>query len=661
MNRIFAFIISSIITLGCYAQEKEKSASQPTDSVPVIVPTSWKVIPPLGLRESAPVDTILYNYAQEFVPTLVTPAYATTGNFGTEGQTLLFFEREKMSDFFFQDALRAWIPSVKTHKFYNTSQPMTLLSYSTGGGKETTQDRLNAEFSANANAKTQIGAYVDYIYSKGNYNYQATKSLIWGFSGSHIGDRYELQAFYYHYNLLNKENGGITDDRYITDPAEIQGGSTAVDSKTIPTHLTSAHSKIVGADLYLNNRYKIGYWDEEVVDDSVVNRTYIPVSSIIWTLNYKNAKHIFLNKIASQADFWENTYLSNNGTNDRNNYWSLKNTVGLSLLEGFNKYAKAGIAAYVTHEIRKYNQTLDTITPGGVLPEGMSAYPVEKIKPSEQQNLLWVGGQLTKQQGSLLKYNITGQVGLLGPAIGDVDITGEISANFKLFGDTVSIIGYGSFQNEETPYLMNNYVSNHFIWKNNFGKERRLKFGGKLNIPHTNTFINIGAENLQNYVYFNDKCLPTQHTGNVQVLNATLHQKLRAGILNWDNKITYQTTSDEAVTPMPKLSVYSNLYLSFKVAKVLDVQLGIDCDYYTKYKGYGYQPATMSFYNQQEVEIGNYPFMNAYINMKLDKARFYVMCSHVNQGLTGNNYFVLPHYPMNPRKFQFGVSVDFVN
>ncbi len=69
----------------------------------------------------------------------------------------------------------------------------------------------------------------------------------------------------------------------------------------------------------------------------------------------------------------------------------------------------------------------------------------------------------------------------------------------------------------------------------------------------------------------------------------------------------------------------------------------------------------MAFCNQHDKLIGNYPFMNAYINMKLSKARFYVMFSHVNQGLTGKNYFSMPDYPMNPRRFQMGVSVDFAN
>ena len=476
-----------------------------------------------------------------------------------------------------------------------------------------------------------------------------------------MGDRYELQTFMYHYDLLNKENGGITDDLYITDPAEIQGGSSKVDTKTIPTNLTAAHSKLVGTDIYINNRYKVGYYEEEIVNDSVVNRTYIPVSSFIWTLNYKDGKHIFLNDVPGQARFWDNTYLSKTGTNDRTEYSTLTNTLGISLLEGFNKYAKAGLAAYATHQIRKYTQTTDTIDRITTLPEGLSPYPVSKVPHKSSENLLWIGAQLTKQQGSLLRYNATAQFGIAGPVAGDIDIDGNLSTRFKLLGDSVTLTAYGKFSNQEAPYLMNHYVSNHFIWENDFGKIRRFRVGGKLDIPQTKSFLNVGVENLQNYIYFNEKCLPTQHGGSVQILSASLNQNFKLGVLHLDNKLTYQTSTDETVIPLPKFSIYSNLYILFKVCGVLDVQLGVDCDYYTKYKSIAYQPATMSFYNQRDIEVGNYPFMNAYANMKLDKARFYVMFSHVNQGMTGNNYFVLPHYPLNPRKFQIGVSVDFAN
>ena len=260
-----------------------------------------------------------------------------------------------------------------------------------------------------------------------------------------------------------------------------------------------------------------------------------------------------------------------------------------------------------------------------------------------------------------MTYNATAEFGVIGDVAGDIKVNGDIATRFKLFGDTVTISGYGQFKNEAVPYLMNHYVSNHFIWDNNFGKTRTLRFGGILNIPHTRTRINIGAENIQNHVYFNDRCLPTQHGGSVQIFNAQLEQNFKVGILNWNNRLIYQTSSDQSVIPLPKFVAYSNLFLLFKVAKVLDVQFGVDCSYYSKYKSIAYQPATMSFYNQQEIECGNYPFMNAYVNMKLSKARFYIMFTHVNQGMTGDNYFSIPHYPLNPRRFQMGVSVDFAN
>ncbi len=208
---------------------------------------------------------------------------------------------------------------------------------------------------------------------------------------------------------------------------------------------------------------------------------------------------------------------------------------------------------------------------------------------------------------------------------------------------------------------MNHYVSNHFIWASDSGKIRRFTVGGKLNIPHTRSFINVGVENVQNLIYFDQSGMPVQNGGSVQVFSASLQQNFKAGILHWNNSLTYQTSTDDRVLPLPKFSVYSNLYLLFKVSKVLHVQFGVDCDYYARYYAPSYQPATTAFCNQHEIKIGNYPFMNLYANMKLSKTRFFVLFSHINQGLMGKDYFSMPHYPLNPRKFQIGVSIDFAN
>lgn len=621
---------------------------------------AWKLIAPLGLHEEASIDTTMLNYYRGSIPSLVSDAWTTTGNLGGEGINEIWSERPATSDFFFRDALAHWILTADKMKFYNTRTPMTLLSFNTGGGRETTQDRLQAIFSGNINRRAQIGANLDYLYSKGSYANQATKDLSWGANGSYMGDRFELQAYFNHYNLLNKENGGITDPLYITDPAQLQGGVSTIDAKSIPTNLSHAHTRYTGGEAYVNSRYKIGYWHHEQINDTTVRDTYIPVSSIIWTLEYNYGKHQFLDDSPTETrEFFEHTYLTDEATRDRTSYFSVRNTFGINMIEGFSKWAKFGLAAYVTHEFQRFTQTTDTVDRTGMsidpFPAGISG-----IEPRKTFNMLKVGGQLTKQHGSILTYRAGVEFGLLGPAAGDVNAYGQLATRIPLSFDTISVSAHGSFDNRHAPYLMNSYLSNHFIWQQDLPKTQRYKFGGAIDVPRTGTTIAAGFENITNLLYWNNLNMPVAADKNVQVLSVSLNQRLRLGIFNWDNRVTYQKTSDDLVLPLPALAIYSNMYLLFRVA-TLKVQLGVDCDYYTSYYAPFYQPATMTFHTQRTAKIGNYPFMNVYANMKLGKARFYIMMSHINQGWMSKDYFSMLNYPLNPRRFQMGVSVDFAN
>ena len=625
--------------------------------------SAWTVDKTLGTHYKSTIDTLPYNYQKQAIPSMVTDAYATTGNLGAEGQTQIFFERNPHSDFFFNDALKAWMPSIETTKFYNVYIPMTLLSYNFGGNKKSNQDRLRAIFAGNVNRRIGVGANLDYLYSKGSYESQAAKDFNFGFTTYYNGDRYQVQAFYNHYNMLNKENGGITNDLYILDPAELQGGVSKIDPKNIPTRLSAAHTKVWGQELYINQAFNLGFWKEEAVNDTLTREVYVPVTKFLWTFDYQNARHKFSNTNATQAqDFWQNFYLNAQETNDKTSYWKMQNTLGVQLIEGFQKWAKFGLSAYASYEIRKYTQMTDSVTMLLPLPDGLTPLPQGvTVDPNGTQNLLWVGGRITKQQGSILTYNADAKFGLIGDVIGDIDISGDIATRFKLFGDTVSIKANGHFRNTAQPYLIQHYISNNFAWDNDFGKTRSFKVGGELTIPWTRTIISAGFENIQNHVYFDKNGLPAQEKDNIQVFSATLLQRIKFGIWNWDNSITYQTSSKSEVIPIPTLAIYSNMYLFFKAFKDLYVQFGVDCNYYTRYYAPVYQPATMTFHIQDEMKIGNYPFMNVYLTCKLKKTRFFVMFSHVNQGWFSKEYFSMPHYPLNPRRLQFGISVDFAN
>ena len=650
------------VAVAQFTQEREPKTTK-SKKQHVEPSVAWSVSEPLGLHYPSTIDTIHLDYHRTMVPSLVSDAWLTTGNYGAPGQNQIFMERPMTSDFFFEDAIEAWMHNTGTMRYYNTRIPMTLLSHSTGGDKYSNLDRTKLEFSGNVNRKTQLGGGIDYIYSKGSYDVQADKDFTWRLFGSHMGDRYEMQTFFNHYNYTTKESGGITDDRYITDPAEVQGGQTRVDNKSIPSLLNNAHSHLESSHLWLNQRYKVGFYRyrRDSITDTIIDRTYVPVTSFIWTLDFKQAKHQFLNKSgAEDATFFDNTYLLLSGTDDKTSYWRLRNTIGVSMLEGFNKYAKFGFSIYGTHEVRRYTQTIDSIS-GTVLPEGLEALPV--VVPHRViQNLLWLGGQLTKQRGSLLRYNATAQFGVLGDAAGEIDITGDVTTRFKMLGDSVSIKGYGYFKNLAVPYLLKNFISNHFAWENDFSKTKRVRVGGELDIPFSWTNVNVGYETLTDYIYWNAEGLPAQHSGVIHVFSARWRQGLHFKAFNWDNSVTLQTSSNEEVLPLPKFAIYSNLYATFTIARVLHVQMGVDGNYYTKYYAPAYNPATMTFYSQREMECGNFAIMNLYANFKMKQARFFVAWTHVNQKIhSGDAYFATPHYPLNPARLQVGVSVNFVN
>lgn len=652
------------------AQTRGQDSGQTTEKKYYPPGSAWTLATQLGIHEPSTIDTLQYDYQSQFVPAMTYDAYATTGQLTGPGLSMIYFDRPEPSSFFFNDAIQPWIPSFRKTKFYNVYIPMTLLSYNFSTGREIHSDLLRAEFAGNVNKRIGIGANFTYPYTKGCYTDQAVKGTNFGLTFYYNGDHYQTQMFYNQYRHVNKENGGITDDLYITDPAAVQGGVDHIDSKSIPVRLSDVHNILNGQEFYMTHAYCLGFYrDITQPGDTIERRELVPVTKFVYSFDLDRNKRRFLSRNATKAaEFWEHTYFNGNETDEKDHHLSIRNTFGIQMIESFQKWFPFGLSAWVTYDYDRYSydQLLPATDTDGnpgsgsedltPLPEGFDS------NPKANRSRLWVSGRLEKQKGKVIRYFADARFGLLGDAIGEVDVRGNFTTRFPLGKDTVEIAAEGFFKNLEPDWTLRHYAGNHFVWNNNFGKIRSFRAGGHLYIPWTRTRIGVDFENVQNMVYFNSACLPEQYGGSVQVFSARLDQELRFGIWNWNNRITYQATSDKNRLPLPELSVYSNMFLQFRIA-TLQVQLGVDCDYYTRYRGMLYQPATMSFHIQGDNAkwVGNYPLCNVYLNCKLYKTRFFVMCSHVNQGWFSRDYFSMPGYPVNPRQLRLGVSIDFAN
>jgi hypothetical protein len=70
-------------------------------------------------------------------------------------------------------------------------------------------------------------------------------------------------------------------------------------------------------------------------------------------------------------------------------------------------------------------------------------------------------------------------------------------------------------------------------------------------------------------------------------------------------------------------------------------------------------PATGRFYRQESIKAGDYPFVNAFLNLKLKRTRIFLMMDHLNSKLSGNGFYMVPSYPMNIRMFRYGLAWTF--
>ena len=404
--------------------------------------------------------------------------------------------------------------------------------------------------------------------------------------------------------------------------------------------------------------------------DATMKREYVPVTSIIHTLEWNNYNHRYQAYNTPDNYYLKRYYqkgleYGNDSIYDQVKHMQVKNTLGLSLLEGFNKYMKAGLKGFITFDYNNYQ-----------MPDSTAEGVLYRNKWTESN--VSFGGQISKTQGKTLHFNLRAETWVGGALSGQLKLDFNTDVNFKLFGDTVQLAANAYFHRIEPVFLQRHYHAKHIWWDDDDkSKETRTHIEGRFSYKKTNTMLRIAIDEIQNYTYYGMSYDATtknrtnmtagvyQESGNINVFTAQLHQNFRVGILNWENVITYQNSSNKDVLPLPALNIFTNLYLKFRIAKVLNVELGADAIYFTKYYAPDYCPAINQFAIQKNeasrVELGGYPFIDVYANLKLKKVRFFVMMSHVNSGSGNRMSFLAPHYPTNSNVLHLGVSWPFFN
>lgn len=710
----------------------------------------WTVDTRFGDRKAAVPDTISHMFMNSIFTTGLRGDYTTTGNLGAPRINRIVTDRPFGSQFIFTQPYDFIITPIEQFHFTNTLSPFTNITYNNAGNRTNGEDHLTTKFGVNAGKRLGVGFKFDYLYGRGYYQDQSTAHFNYTMYGSYLGDHYQAHLLMSTNHQKVSENGGITDDNYITHP---ESYSDKYSTNEIPTALSQNWNRNDNQHIFLTHRYNIGFsrkvpmTEEEIkakkfamaskkeneaqkrkdkatqegrldddktvtlqgrpddakimgaepisqkkdnnrvaldkqaadsllaaekktqVDTAWMKKEFVPVTSFIHTLKFDNYRRIY-QAYKTPTDFYANTYtvdepLTGDSIYDKTRHYRLKNTFALSLLEGFNKWAKAGLKAFITSELRHF--TLPSAT-------GTDTY--------NEHNLSF-GAQLSKKQGKTFHYDAIAETWLTGEDAGQLKIEGSADLNFKLFGDTLTLTAKGFFYRLNPTFYYRHYHSRHAWWDNtNMSKILHSRIQGILNYQKTRTTLRVAVDEIKNYTYFasshtitsgkrvNHAITVNQNSGAIHLLTASLSQDFTFGPLNWESVITYQNSSNKTVLPVPTLNLYSNVYLRFKIAHVLRCDFGADVRYFTKYYAPDYIPSlgqyavqtnTNTTGSDSRVEIGNYPVVNVYANFHLKHTRFFIMMSHLNAGTGKKNYFYTPHYPLNQSILRFGLSWNFFN
>ncbi len=775
MKKLFTILFAaSLISVNVMAQTDDtynqinadgtvnRRSSQNADSlgsdkeIPKGIKT-WTVSRKFGDRTPVQVDTLSHMFMNTIFTTGLRGEYNTTGNLGAPRINRIFIDRPETEQFIFTQPYDYFVTPVETFQFTNTLSPFTNLTYNTAGNRTNGEDHFTAKFGVNAGKRIGVGFKFDYIYGRGYYQNQSTSHFDYTMYGSYLGDHYQAHLLFSTNHQKVTENGGITNDAYITHPESFDDTYT---TSEIPTVLEQNWNRNDNQHIFLTHRYNIGFnrkvkmseeeikarkfaiesmkeneallekelaskkarregrvFDEEKFDnkqtysgrphdakiagdepaDSLTNNIsdriaitdatadslltaekkneadtawmkneYVPVTSFIHTMSFDNYNRIYQAYKTPEnyyADDFYNAadFVRGDSIYDKTSHFRLQNTFAISLLEGFNKWAKAGLKAFASSDLRHF-----------VLPN------TEGGTTTYNEHSLSIGGQLQKTQGRTLHYDVVAETWLTGEDAGQLKIDGSIDVNFPVFGDTVTLRAKGFFHHLNPTFYYRHYHSRHFWWDNDdLSKIIHSRIEGVFTYRKTRTSLRVAVDELKNYTYmamsydidneFNRTCNKVsiaQKSGAISLFTVSLSQDFKLGPLHWDNVITYQKSSDNDVIPLPDINIYSNLYLRFKIARVLKCDLGADIRYFTKYYAPDYSPALGQYAVQTgnvRVKTGNYPLVNAYANFHLKRTRFFVMMSHVNGGSGSKEYFLTPHYPLNGRIFRFGLSWNFFN
>jgi hypothetical protein len=277
----------------------------------------------------------------------------------------------------------------------------------------------------------------------------------------------------------------------------------------------------------------------------------------------------------------------------------------------------------------------------------------------------YVSSGFSKIFAERLDINLYGRYCVGGYHARDFLIWGDMKLNIGKTDKPVNLYVKGVNEFRSPDFFYNHYASNNFIWTKNFNRTSSSHLSTNLAILSKKFAIQGDYYLLSNLIYLNEEAMPAQYHNALSIIALSVVKQVSFWKITSTNKLVYQKSENENVVDLPNIAFNNSTYLmhmfNFKATGgKLQTMIGFDLFYNTRYHADAYMPALNSFHVQHIKQLGNYPYFDVFLNIRLKRFRFFLKVEHVNAGwMQEDNYFSVLHYPRNGRDLKFGLSWTF--
>ncbi len=581
-----------------------------------------------------------------------------------------------------------------TLPMYNTKTPYTELAYwgTLFANAERAENELHIMTTQNILPSWNFALEYDRYGANGMLENEDVDNRTCVISSNYMGKRYLMHAGYIYNKMSKGENGGVMDNFWIRD--------TTVGSREIDVKLKDASTLIKKNTLFLDQTYRIPFnfinnirekkviKRENAMRDSVVAtgdstaimeideylaakaaeraeaarkdtlNTDITTAFIGHSSEYSTYRKIYEDRI-DPADsnarklYNNNFYLNPTTTHDSLRVMKFENKVFIKLQPWSSDAIVSALNVGLGDRLLNYYM-----------------FPRDGYLMNKKGNTVWnsayIYGGASGQYKKYFTWDAEGYYTFLGKEVNDVGISAN--ASFRMYPfrrhrkSPMTFSAHFETSLDEPEYYQQHYYSNHYVWDNDFEKISKTQVTGSFSVPHWQLELNAAWTLMKNHVYYNEMALPQQEKSAVSVLKVALNKNFKIAGIHLDNQILFQLSSNEDVIPVPMLAVNSRWYWQFNVVKnVMQLQLGANVTYNTKWYAPGYSPALGMFYNQKVEKYGNCPYIDAFVNVQWKRACIFVKFVNAGMGwpMDKADYFSAHGYIRSQRALKLGVFWPF--